>query len=115
VESARLVVTAGLAEIAAGSIAMGLGGYLAARSDTEPYETELAREQREVVEKREAEALSQWGPLCLSYAQTCPLSRRTEVRRSLTAQPGFSLHLPDLLPQTAQTSRKFCPVFESRT
>ena len=35
-----LVVTAGLAEIAAGSIAMGLGGYLAARSDAEHYVSE---------------------------------------------------------------------------
>ena len=36
----HLVVTAGFAEIAAGSIAMGLGGYLAARSDAEHFETE---------------------------------------------------------------------------
>src|SRR5690242_18112652 len=35
-----VIVTAGLAEIAAGSIAMGLGGYLAARSDAEHYESE---------------------------------------------------------------------------
>ena len=34
----RIIVTAGLAEIAAGSIAMGLGGYLAARSDAEHYD-----------------------------------------------------------------------------
>ncbi len=46
----RLIVTAGLAEIAAGSIAMGLGGYLAARSDAEHYENERDREEREVVE-----------------------------------------------------------------
>jgi VIT1/CCC1 family predicted Fe2+/Mn2+ transporter len=45
-----VIVTAGLAEIAAGSIAMGLGGYLAARSDAEHYENEKAREEREVVE-----------------------------------------------------------------
>ena len=46
----KLIVTAGLAEIAAGSIAMGLGGYLAARSDAEHYESERDRERREVVE-----------------------------------------------------------------
>jgi hypothetical protein len=40
----NIVVTAGLAEIAAGSIAMGLGGYLAARTDVEHYETERQRE-----------------------------------------------------------------------
>ena len=46
----QLVVTAGLAEIAAGSIAMGLGGYLAAKTDSEHYATELEREIRETVE-----------------------------------------------------------------
>ncbi|MEP7027464.1 MAG: VIT1/CCC1 transporter family protein [Candidatus Eisenbacteria bacterium] len=50
-----IVVTAGLAEIVAGSIAMGLGGYLAARSDVEHYDSEREREVREVAEKREAE------------------------------------------------------------
>ncbi len=49
VASTRLVVLAGLAEIAAGSIAMGLGGYLAARGDVEHYASELAREQDEIV------------------------------------------------------------------
>jgi vacuolar iron transporter family protein len=43
-----IIVTAGLAEIAAGSIAMGLGGYLAARSDAEHYVSEKLREEREV-------------------------------------------------------------------
>ncbi len=51
VAAAHVVVTAGLAEIAAGSIAMGLGGYLAARSDADHYASELAREQREIVER----------------------------------------------------------------
>jgi len=55
VASSHVIVTAGLAEVAAGSIAMGLGGYLAARSDAEHYASELARERREVVEKPEAE------------------------------------------------------------
>jgi VIT1/CCC1 family predicted Fe2+/Mn2+ transporter len=50
VDSTRVVITAGLAEIAAGSIAMGLGGYLAARTDAEHYASELARENRETVE-----------------------------------------------------------------
>ncbi|MBI2825783.1 MAG: VIT1/CCC1 transporter family protein [Planctomycetia bacterium] len=47
VDSNAIVVTAGLAEIAAGSIAMGLGGYLAARTDAEHYQSERAREVRE--------------------------------------------------------------------
>jgi len=53
--SAPIIVTAGLAEIAAGSIAMGLGGYLAARGDAEHYASERAREGREVKEQPEEE------------------------------------------------------------
>ncbi len=45
-----LVLIAGIAEMAAGSIAMGLGGYLASRSESETFGSELAREQREIVE-----------------------------------------------------------------
>jgi VIT1/CCC1 family predicted Fe2+/Mn2+ transporter len=55
VASSAIVVTAGLAEVAAGSIAMGLGGYLAARSDAEHYANERVREEREVVKMPEAE------------------------------------------------------------
>ena len=51
VDSTAVIVTAGLAEIAAGSIAMGLGGYLAARSDAEHYAREQARERAEVKDK----------------------------------------------------------------
>lgn len=47
VSSTDIVVTAGLAEIAAGAIAMGLGGYLAARTDIEHYATERSREMQE--------------------------------------------------------------------
>jgi vacuolar iron transporter family protein len=50
VASTGIVVTAGLAEIAAGSIAMGLGGYLAARTDSEHFVAERAREFREIEE-----------------------------------------------------------------
>jgi len=56
VDNSRIVVIAGLAEIAAGSIAMGLGGYLAARSDAEHYESERKREEREVEEIPDEEA-----------------------------------------------------------
>ena len=51
VDASHIVVVAGFAEIAAGSIAMGLGGYLAARSDEDHYASELAREEREIVER----------------------------------------------------------------
>ena len=51
----RLIVLAGLAEIAAGSIAMGLGGFLAARGDAEHYQSERQREVHEVEELPEEE------------------------------------------------------------
>jgi VIT1/CCC1 family predicted Fe2+/Mn2+ transporter len=56
VGTTSIIVTAGLAEIAAGSIAMGLGGYLAAKSDAEHYDRERVREQGEVQEKPDSEA-----------------------------------------------------------
>jgi VIT1/CCC1 family predicted Fe2+/Mn2+ transporter len=55
VDVTRVIVIAGLAEIAAGSIAMGLGGYLAATSDAEHYASERRREEEEIVEKPAAE------------------------------------------------------------
>ena len=55
VASSGLVITAGLAEIVAGSIAMGLGGYLAGRTEVEHYASELGREHREVLEVPEVE------------------------------------------------------------
>jgi vacuolar iron transporter family protein len=52
-----VVVTAGLAEIVAGSISMGLGGYLAARSDADHYDNERRREQQETLTMPQAEML----------------------------------------------------------
>jgi vacuolar iron transporter family protein len=54
--SATLVVTAGLAEIAAGSISMGLGGFLAGRTDIEHYDAERKREVQETHDVPEQEA-----------------------------------------------------------
>lgn len=76
VDSTGIVVTAGLAEIAAGSIAMGLGGYLAARGDAEHYASERAREWEEVREKpgleaaEVAEVFREYG---LNSEQTTPI------------------------------------------
>ena len=56
ISQTRLIVTAGFAEIAAGSIAMGLGGYLAARGDAEHYRHEKIREENEIVSIPVAEA-----------------------------------------------------------
>ena len=67
VSDTGLVITAGLAEITAGSIAMGLGGYLAGRTEQDHYASELARERDEIVkfpqtEKQEvADVLTAYG------------------------------------------------------
>ncbi|MDQ6701570.1 MAG: VIT1/CCC1 transporter family protein, partial [Acidobacteriota bacterium] len=67
VNSGTIVVVAGLAEIAAGSIAMGLGGYLAARTDAEHYDSERQREideTRAIPEEEAAEVarlFQGWG------------------------------------------------------
>ncbi|HUY69758.1 MAG TPA: VIT1/CCC1 transporter family protein [Candidatus Tyrphobacter sp.] len=53
--STNLVITGGFVEIVAGSISMGLGGYLAAQNEADHYETERRREETEVEEKPEAE------------------------------------------------------------
>lgn len=67
IAASHIVVTAGIAELAAGGIAMGVGGFLAARTDSEHYHSERAREERETrelpdVEKREIdEILEKYG------------------------------------------------------
>jgi len=67
VDNNSIIITAGLAEIAAGSIAMGLGGYLAGRTEIEHYEAEEKREYEEIetlheVEIRETkEIFAQYG------------------------------------------------------
>jgi VIT1/CCC1 family predicted Fe2+/Mn2+ transporter len=74
VDTTRIIVTAGLAEIAAGSIAMGLGGYLAAKSDAEHYQAERKREQTEVKEKTGAE-MAEVAEVFRSYGVTEDESR----------------------------------------
>ena len=55
VANTDVIVTAGLAEVVAGAIAMGLGGYLAARTDAEHYAAEEQREHHEIDLLRERE------------------------------------------------------------
>jgi vacuolar iron transporter family protein len=57
INTTNIIVTAGLAEITAGSIAMGLGGYLAAKSDAEHYFSERKIEESEVAQKPDIEAI----------------------------------------------------------
>ncbi len=76
VSASRIVLTAGAAEITAGAIAMGLGGYLAARGDAEHYASERAREVREVevVPKLEAKEVAEvFEGYGLTPEETAPL------------------------------------------
>jgi VIT1/CCC1 family predicted Fe2+/Mn2+ transporter len=76
VQNTRLIVVGGLAEIAAGSIAMGLGGYLAARGDAEHYEQERLREEREIIEipeEEKAEVSRVFEAYGLTKAQSMPI------------------------------------------
>lgn len=55
VSNNNIIITAGIAEIIAGSIAMGLGGYLSGKTEIEHYNSELQREYREIKEFNETE------------------------------------------------------------
>jgi len=80
-----IIVTAGLAEIAAGSIAMGLGGYLAAKSEAEHYESERRREDLEIVEKTEMEE-KETAEILENYGLTPDQS--TAIVESLKKRPA---------------------------
>ena len=77
-----VIVTAGLAEVATGSIAMGLGGYLAARSDAEHYTSELRREEEEVRDKPDAEKAEDAAVFTacgLTEEESAPLQERIKA------------------------------------
>ena len=57
ITSSGIVVTAGIAEIVAGSIAMGLGGFLAGKTESDHYASELKREYEEVERVPEQEKM----------------------------------------------------------
>lgn len=109
VDSNTIIVTAGLAEIAAGSIAMGLGGYLAARSDAEHYASERLREEQEVKEKADvereevAQVFESYG---LSHEESAPivaaLSQRPQAWVDFMMRFELGLEEPD--PKRALTS-----------
>jgi VIT1/CCC1 family predicted Fe2+/Mn2+ transporter len=104
-----VVVLAGLAEIAAGSIAMGLGGYLAARTDQEHYQSELQREITETHEKPEqeaaevAEVFQNWG---LTDEQIGPIvtAIRSDEKRWVDFMMRYELGLEEPDPKRALQS-----------
>jgi len=109
VQDTRLIVVGGLAEIAAGSIAMGLGGYLAARGDAEHYEQERAREYREIKEIPEEE-IAEVKRVFQNYG--LPAQESTRVAEALSHHPDawvdfmmrFELGLEEPDPKRAVTS-----------
>jgi VIT1/CCC1 family predicted Fe2+/Mn2+ transporter len=109
VDAAAIVVTAGLAEVAAGSIAMGLGGYLAAQGDAEHYRSERAREQREVRElpgHEAAEVAEIFRSYGLSDEESAPLvealRQRPEAWVDFMMRFELGLEQPD--PRRARQS-----------
>ena len=109
IASSNIVITAGFAEIAAGSIAMGLGGYLAAKSDAEHYFSEREREKREVIEIPEEEmeeVASVFRGYGLAEAEIRPLveglSRQPRAWVDFMMRYELGLERPD--PRRALTS-----------
>jgi vacuolar iron transporter family protein len=105
----RIVVTAGFAEIAAGSIAMGLGGYLAAKTDEEHYASERQRELRETVElpARETEEVEHvFRDYGLSEEQLRPVVRAivSDQKRWVDFMMRFELGLEEPQRHRAHTS-----------
>jgi VIT1/CCC1 family predicted Fe2+/Mn2+ transporter len=98
----HLVVTAGFAEIAAGSIAMGLGGYLAAKSDRDHFHSEQKREEEEIKQMPQAESqeiVDLFGAYGLTAEEIAPLveglKRRPTVWRDFMMQFELGLEEPD--------------------
>lgn len=103
VSNAHLVVAVGLAEIAAGSISMGLGGYLVATTEREHYRAEVGREMREteLVPEREAQEVAQilesYG---LAPEESAPLVRsiRADQKRWIGFMMRFEIGLDEPNP-----------------
>ena len=109
ISATGLIVTAGLAEIAAGSIAMGLGGYLATRSDIEHYASERRREEREIIEKPEAECAEVaevFRGYGLSAEEVAPLieALRSRPEAWVDFMMRFELGLEEIDPKRARNS-----------
>ncbi len=102
IASTHIVVTAGLAEVAAGSIAMGLGGFLAARGDAEHYHSELRREEQEIVavpEREAREIVDLFKDYGVSASEAAPvvaaLRREPKAWRDFMMRFELGLEAPD--------------------
>ncbi len=109
VDSTAIIITAGLAEVAAGAIAMGLGGYLAARTDAEHFASERAREERETEEMPEKEA-AEVADVLRSYGleddkvESVVTSIRADKKRWVDFMMRFELGLEEPDPKRARNS-----------
>jgi len=109
VAASKVVVTAGLAEIVAGSIAMGLGGYLAAKGEEEHYASERKREERETVEVPDTE-IQEVADILVEYGVSA--AKAGEVAKELSQDRKkwvdfmmrFELGLEEPSPKRAITS-----------
>ncbi|GAB4840448.1 Vacuolar iron transporter 1 [Ancistrocladus abbreviatus] len=107
--TSSIVLTAGIAEVAAGAISMGLGGYLAAKSEADHYKRELKREQEEIITIPDAEAaeiaeiLAQYGIEPHEYAPVIAALRR-KPQAWLDFMMKFELGLEKPSPRRALQS-----------
>src|SRR5271154_7266507 len=105
----HVVVIAGLAEIAAGSIAMGLGGYLASRGDSEHYASERRREETEIVSRtrdEEEEIYEIFEEYGVARAESDPVLENFEKNEAawVDFMMRFELGLEEPEPQRARQS-----------
>jgi VIT1/CCC1 family predicted Fe2+/Mn2+ transporter len=104
--SSGIVVLAGIAEIAAGSVAMGLGGYLAARTDEEHYASERQREIDETHDMPEEElaevsrVFQGWG-LTDQEIQPIVTAISSDEKRWVDFMMKFELNLEEPDPRRA--------------
>ena len=109
VTTSHIIIAAGMAEIAAGSIAMGLGGYLAAKGDAEHYASERKREEREVrtvpdVEAREIDAILQTYGLTAKESAPIIQALQQDPKHWIDFMMRFELGLAEPNPQRALIS-----------
>ena len=105
----HIIITAGLSEVAAGSIAMGLGGFLAARGDAEHYDSERKREQMEIqtLPEREAQEVAEvFESYGISPEESAPLvaalQRKPEAYVDFMMRFELGLEMPE--PKRALSS-----------
>ncbi|MBC7694498.1 MAG: VIT1/CCC1 transporter family protein [Burkholderiales bacterium] len=109
VQENGIIITAGIAEIVAGSIAMGLGGYLAGKTELEHYESELKKEYEEVerIPEKEIhevkEVFAEYG-LCEEHQDIIARELAKDKDKWVNFMMKFELGLEKPHPKRAQRS-----------